>query len=157
MSLNLFARGFVFFVAAFALAGCATTHLETPKLTIVRAGLNSADMFSQTVRIRLHVQNPNDHAFTVHGVDYLLSLEEDTFAQGISDTPFLVPAKGETDVDLDVHTSYISSVGRLVSRIDQKGNNTVSYVFEGRLLVDSSLGSKLRFKETGTVEIPIRR
>ncbi len=78
----------------------------------------SADVFSQQFRIRLHVQNPNDRALPVKGIEYELFLQGDSFAEGTSAAPFVVPALGEIEFDLTVSTNFVASVGRLLSKMD---------------------------------------
>jgi hypothetical protein len=65
-----------------------------------------------------------------------LFLEGDSFAEGLSNKPFTVPASGDTDFDMIVRTNFVSSAGRLVSRLN--GRDQVQYVVEGKVLTDLS-------------------
>jgi LEA14-like dessication related protein len=133
------------------LVGCSTPKLEAPELAIVSIGMMSADIFNQQFRVRLHVQNPNDREIPVKGLDYKLFLEGDSFAEGISEKPFVIPALGETEFDLTVRTNFVSSIGRLVSRLN--GRTTVHYVLEGKVLTDLGFFNKIPFSESGTVDL----
>src|SRR5262245_38098596 len=141
-------------VALLAFASCATPRLQPPQLMLARVSLTSGDMFSQLFRLRIHVHNPNDRALPVKSIEYVLFLEGDPFAEGTSTAPFVVPARGDQEFDLDVHTNFVSSLGRLTSRLASKGSDDVDYVFEGRIALGSALAPKLRFSEKGTVPLP---
>ncbi|HLS80522.1 MAG TPA: LEA type 2 family protein [Steroidobacter sp.] len=134
-------------------AGCASIapKIETPRLTIVRVAMTSADIFSQQFLVRLHVQNPNDRDLPVRGVDYRLFLEGDSFAEGVSQRPFVVPALGETEFDMTVRTNFVSGIGRLLSRLG--GRSDVQYVFEGKVLTDLGMIRSVPFRESGSVNL----
>jgi LEA14-like dessication related protein len=129
--------------------------IETPRLMLVSAAMTSGDIFSQTFRLRMHVQNPNDRELPIRGIDYQLFLEGDSFAEGLSDQPFVVPALGETEFDLTVRTNFVSSIGRLLSRLN--GRDEVQYVIEGKVLTDIGMIKKVPFRESGTVNLTTMR
>ena len=108
-----------------SLAACSSLapKIETPRLAIVSVSMTSGDVFSQNFLVRLNVQNPNDRELPVKGIDYKLFLQGDSFAEGMSNAPFVVPALGEKEFDLTVRTNFVSSVGRLLTRLN--GKNTV--------------------------------
>jgi len=136
-----------------ALASCSAfaPKIETPRLSLVSVGMMSADIFNQQFRVRMHVQNPNDRDIPVNGLDYELFLEGDSFAEGVSNQPFVIPALGETEFDLTVRTNFVSSIGRLVSRLN--GRTQVNYVLEGKVLTDIGMFNKIPFRETGSVDL----
>jgi LEA14-like dessication related protein len=113
--------------------------------------MTSADIFNQQFLVRLHVQNPNDRELAVKGIDYELFLEGDSFAEGISNKAFVIPALGETEFELPVRTNFVSSLGRLVSRL--QGRKQVQYVIEGKVLTDIGMFSKIPFRESGSVDL----
>ena len=134
-------------------AGCSALapKIETPRLMLVSAAMTSGDIFSQTFRLRMHVQNPNDRELPIRGIDYQLFLQGDSFAEGVSEQPFVVPALGETEFDLTVRTNFVSSIGRLLSRLG--GKDEVQYVIEGKVLTDIGMFKKIPFRESGTVNL----
>jgi len=140
-------------VAAMAvLAGCSLTpKLEAPDISLVNVSMTSADIFSQQFVVRLHVQNPNDRDLPVKGFEYELFLEGDSFAEGVSNKAFVIPANGETEFDLPVRTNFVSSLGRLVSRL--QGRKQVQYVLEGKVLTDIGLFSRIPFRQSGSVDL----
>jgi LEA14-like dessication related protein len=139
---------------ALLLVACATGgKLVTPKLTIVGAGMVSADVFSEQFRIRIHVENPNPHVLPVKTIEYRLFLEGDIFAEGTTQAPILLPANGPTEFDLVVHTRYMVSIGRLMSRIEGTGRRQVQYNFEGTVVIEGPHSAKIKFNEVGVVAL----
>jgi len=138
-------------------AGCVTTRFEAPKLTIVSAGMISADIFSQQFRIRLHVINPNNRELPIKGIDYKLYLQGDYFAEGVTNQPFVVPANGEAEFDTLVTTNFISSIGRLLDRIRFANNATVEYAFVGNVKLSTGLLRTLPFNEQGMVDLSLKK
>jgi LEA14-like dessication related protein len=140
-------------LALFFAACVLGPKVEVPRLTLVRVAMTSADIFNQQFMVRVHVQNPNDRELPIRGIDYKLFLEGDSFAEGVSDKPFVVPALGETEFDMIVRTNFVSGIARLMSRLN--GREQVQYVVEGKVLTDISMAKKIPFQETGTVSLGI--
>ena len=54
-----------------ALGGCALApHFEPPRLSVVGVQVVSSELWEQRLKVRLRVQNPNDVALAVKGIDY---------------------------------------------------------------------------------------
>jgi LEA14-like dessication related protein len=142
---------------ALSVAGCSALgpKIEVPRLSLVHVAMTSADIFNQQFLVRVHVQNPNDRELPIKGIDYELFLEGDSFAEGLSNKPFVVPALGETEFDMTVRTNFVSGVGRLLSRLN--GRDQVQYVVEGKVLTELGMAKKIPFQETGTVSLGIVR
>ncbi len=142
-------------VLLLSLAGCASMgpKLEAPRLTLVSVGMMSADVFSQQFRVRLHVQNPNDRDIPVKGIDYEIFLEGDSFAEGVANEPFVVPALGEREFDMTVRTNFVSSIGRLLSRMNGRDGNKINYTITGKVVVDIPFVPSIPFSDTGTVDL----
>jgi LEA14-like dessication related protein len=126
-------------------------ELKAPRLALMSVAMVSADIFNQQFLIRVNVENPNDRELPITGLDYKLFLEGDSFAKGVLNKPFTVPANGETDFDMTVRTNFVSGIGRLLSRLN--GRTQVNYTVEGKLLTDIRFLKKIPFQETGSVNI----
>ncbi len=140
-------------LVATLLVACITGKLQAPRLTIVGANMTSADVFAQQFRVRVRVSNPNARALPIKRIDYKLFLEGDSFAEGESQVPFVVPANGEQEFDLAVHTNFVSSIGRLLSRLTGTDRRDIQYNFEGSVVVDLPLSPKIKFSESGMVDL----
>jgi LEA14-like dessication related protein len=139
------------------LVGCSALgpKLETPRLTIINASMTSGDIFSQNFLVHLNVQNPNDRDLPIKGIEYKLFLQGDSFAEGTSSRSFTVPANGETEFDMTVRTNFVSSVGRLLTRLN--GKKKVEYIFEGKVMLSSGMIRSIPFQESGTVDLATKR
>ena len=139
------------------LSGCATVNFESPKLSVVSVGMVSADVFSQQFRIRLHVSNPNDRDLPIKGIEYKLFLQGDSFAEGLSNQPFVVPALGEAEFDTVVRTNFMSSIGRMLSKLNSSDDGKVQYAFVGTVLLSKGVLRKIPFSEQGMVDLSIKK
>jgi LEA14-like dessication related protein len=139
--------------------GCASLgpKIEAPKLSVVRVGMVSADIFSQQFRVRVHVANPNDRAIPVKAIEYELFLQGDSFAEGTTNAPFTVPALGETEFDMMVRTNFVSSIGRLLSRLETSPDRKLQYEMSGKVYVDLPFIRSVPFSDTGIVDLDVPR
>ena len=137
------------------LGACASMgpKLQSPQISLVSATMTSADIFSQQFRVRVHVDNPNNRALPIKTIDYKLFLENDSFAEGVSEAPFVVPANGMQEFDLTLRTNFVSSIGRLLSRLNGTGSSVIQYKFAGHVVVDATFSPKLNFGASGTVDL----
>lgn len=143
------------FVVCLTACSALRPKMEIPRLTLVSVAMTSADIFNQQFVVRVNVQNPNDRELPITGIDYKLFLEGDSFAEGLNNKPFTVPAQGDTDFDMTVRTNFVSGAARLLSRLN--GRDQVQYVVEGKVLTDISMLKKIPFQESGTVSIKLVR
>jgi LEA14-like dessication related protein len=135
------------------LGACAGLgDLQTPELDVLGVQMLSTDMFAQRFVVRMHVQNPNDVELPVKGIDYKLLLMGDQFAEGTTDEAFVLPALGEAEFDMTVTTNFVSSLGRLVSRMGGGKLENVEYELAGTLFIDKGMVRKVPFNKRGTVD-----
>ena len=108
-------------LAAVLVAGCAvrpSTETRVARtVSVLNVQMLSTDMFAQKFKVRVLVKNPNDLEIPVSGIEYTIILMGDSFAEGDSSDQFLLPAKGEAEFDMLVTTNFVSSFGRLLSRV----------------------------------------
>jgi LEA14-like dessication related protein len=144
------------FVAACAvlLAACTSMgpKLEAPQLELVGVQMLSTDMFAQRFKVRVKVTNPNDLELPVRGLEYTIIMMGDSFAEGMSDEPFVLPAMGEAEFDMLVTTNFVSSFGRLLSRVQGGKLENIDYEIAGKVMVDKGMLRKIPFNHRGTVD-----
>ena len=140
-------------LALLSLAGCMTTHFEAPRLTVAAVQVVSADLWQQRLRVRLHVQNPNDAALPVKSIEYNLELAGQPFASGAADASFVVPARGEADFDTTVTTNVAGVLLQLMSRGSNPAETGVDYHFSGRISLAAGWLRPLPFDERGTIKL----
>lgn len=139
------------------LGACSTLRpkLEAPELTMLSVAMTSADMFNQQFVVRMNVKNPNDRELSVKTIDYEVFLAGDAFAEGEMTLPLVVPALGETQFDMPVRTHFVSSLGRLISRIN--GQRKVDYAIQGTVKLSSGMIRKIPFRHTGEVDLTLKK
>lgn len=141
-----------------AISGCVIgPSFQPPKLSVVNVSMVSADVFSQQFRFRLHVQNPNERELPIKGIEYELYLQGDSFAAGTSADPFVVPAHGDVEFDTVVSTNFMSSIVRLLSKLNERDGNKVQYNFTGKVQLSKGLLRNIPFNEQGIVDLNIKK
>jgi len=140
-------------VLAALAASCSTlADLEAPQVELGGVQMMSADMFAQRFKLRVKVHNPNDVELPVKGIDYTVIMMGDSFAEGVTTERFVLPAKGEAEFDMLVTTNFVSSFGRLLSRVGGGKLENIDYEIAGKVLVDKGMLRKIPFSRRGTVD-----
>jgi LEA14-like dessication related protein len=139
----------------FAVSACSTLgdQFETPDLSLVSIQMLSTDMFAQHFKVRVLVKNPNDIELPIRGLDYQIFLMGDSFAEGMSSDRFVVPPRGEAEFDMAITTNFVSSLGRLVSRVSGGKLENLDYEIVGKVLLDKGVVRKIPFNKRGKVNI----
>jgi LEA14-like dessication related protein len=147
-------RAALLLAIAFLVAGCASmgSKLESPHVSVLNVQMLTTDMFAQKFRVRLKVENPNDIELKVTGLEYEILLMGDGFAEGNSSDRFLLPAKGEAEFDMNVSTNFVSSLGRLISRMNGGKLENIDYEIVGQVFVDKGMVKKIPFSDKGKVD-----
>lgn len=131
------------------LSGCAllVPKLETPKLSIVNVEVLRASVFQQRLRVRMHVENPNDRSLPIRGLSYTVYLGGQEFATGVSDAGFVVPALGTADFNTDVDAN---AAGALFTILDRPRGEGIRYRMQGRVELTRGWLRSIPFEERGT-------
>src|ERR1700679_997755 len=88
-------------VALLCLSGCSlfVPKLEAPQLSVVGVELQKGALWQQKLKVRMHVDNPNDRVLPIKGITYTLDVNGQEFAHGESAASFVVPSLGEAEFD----------------------------------------------------------
>jgi LEA14-like dessication related protein len=144
----------VLLAAALALplfAACAVLpRFEAPKLSIVALKVQSADIFSQRLQMRLRVMNPNARELPVKGITYRIELNGTELGSGAANTAFVVPAMGEAEFDAMLTTNLAAALGKLLSR---RGQESIDYRLVGDVALSSGFLRRIPFDEKGSVKL----
>ena len=134
------------------LSACASTlDLEPPKLSVVSMKVQSADLFSQRLNVRMRVMNPNARELPVKAIKYRIEVNGTELAQGVADTPFVVPAQGEADFDLPVSANLASVLPKLLS--GRGSSETLDYRLVGDVSLSTGFLRRIPFDERGSVKL----
>lgn len=140
-------------LGAAALCSCATLepHLQAPTLSLASVQLQGGNVAAEQLQLQLQVDNPNDREISVSHLEVHLDLAGQPFANGVSDAPFTLPARGSTSVVLDVtadltHALGIAADAMLRRRVDYHLYGTVH-------LRNTLLVHVIDFKHDGEVRL----
>jgi LEA14-like dessication related protein len=139
-------------VLAVGVAGCAALpKFEAPKLSLVSLKMQSADIFSQRLLVRMRVLNPNDRPLPIKGITYRIEVNDSEIAQGASDTPFDVPAMGEAEFDVQVTANLAGALANFLSR--RGSQESLDYRLIGEVALSSGFLRRIPFDERGSVKL----
>jgi LEA14-like dessication related protein len=133
--------------------GCALApRLATPTLTIVGVKLEASDLLAQRLRVRVHVQNPNDRKLPIKGIEYTLDVDGQPLATGDSAASFVVPALGEADFDMNVTTNVAGTLVRLLARAPD-ARASIPYRLTGKISLSKGWLQSIPFEQHGTFSL----
>jgi LEA14-like dessication related protein len=145
-------RWLVATAALLALSGCASAlKLEAPRLSVISMKVQSADIFAQRMLVRMRVMNPNTRELPVKGITYRIEVNDAELAQGLTDTPFIVPALGEAEFDVQVTANLASALSQLLGR--KGSSDTLEYRLVGSVALSSGFLRRIPFDERGSVKL----
>jgi LEA14-like dessication related protein len=131
------------------LTACALlqTRLESPSVSVANLNVIAIGFFEQRYQLRLRIQNPNDFALPINGMNYHLQFNDEPFARGVSAQLTVVPAFGEKLIDVEV----TSNLGTLVKQWLTLGRETgLRYSLSGSLALGNAFG-KVPFNYQGEI------
>jgi LEA14-like dessication related protein len=142
----------VVLATALLLSGCASAlKWEAPKLSVASMKLQSADIFSQRLVVHMRVTNPNDRELPIKGISYRIEVNDAELAQGLTDTPFVVPAMGEAEFDVQVTANLATALSQFLSR--RGSTDTLNYRLIGSVALSSGFLRHIPFDERGSVKL----
>jgi LEA14-like dessication related protein len=149
------ARAISISVALLALSGCSlfVPKLETPKLSVVNVRIMKSTLWEQQLKVRMHVQNPNDRALPIKGLTYLLEVNGQEFAHGESAASFVVPALGEAEFDMNVTANMAGTLIALLGHGSDALGQSVVYHLSGKVSLSEGFLRSIPFDEHGTFKL----
>jgi LEA14-like dessication related protein len=137
------------------LSACAAqTQLEAPNLSVINMEMLESSLFTQRLKVRVRVQNPNDVELPVKGVSAKLELAGEEFASGVSANSFVVPAFGEQEFDLLVDASMARTLlGMMGKGGGTKAMESLDYRISGKVSLSSGFVRSIPFDETGSLNL----
>jgi LEA14-like dessication related protein len=138
--------------AILCMTGCASAFKwEAPKLSVASLKVQSADIFSQRLVVHMRVMNPNDRELPIKGITYRIEVNDAELAQGLTDTPFVVPAMGEAEFDVQVTANLATALSQFLTR--RGSSDTLDYRLIGSVALSSGFLRHIPFDERGSVKL----
>ena len=144
-------RQFLLGLFVLPLGGCEVLpKFEAPKLSVISMKIHSADIFSQRMSVRMRVLNPNSRELPIKGISYRIEVNDSELGQGLTNTPFVVPALGEAEFDVQVTTNLAGALTKLLGRRSQ---DSLQYRLVGEVSLSSGFLRRIPFDERGSVKL----
>jgi len=134
------------------LSSCAVLpKFEAPKLSVVDLKVQSGDFFSQRLQVRMRVFNPNDRELPIKGITYQLEVSGAQVGDGSTAAPFVVPAMGEAEFDMQITANLAGVLGKILSR--KNSSDPLDYRIKGDVALSSGFLKRIPFDERGSVKL----
>lgn len=138
-------------VAVALLCACTAIvpHFEHPQLSVAGVEIRDASLAEQHLKVRMHVQNPNDRELPIEGIRCTMQLGGEDFGQGATSESFTVPAHGEADFDMLVTTNLTAAFLRILPRLKDR-NHPIEYRIAGEVRSSLRFLRVIPFDERGS-------
>lgn len=133
------------------LVACSTLGLQKPQVSLVDIHPAASTLLEQNFDLTLRLQNPNRLPLRASGLSFELSVAGQHLANGVSNQAISVPALGESEVKVRVHTalgSWLKQLGKVL-----QGDGQLDYQLQGRLEGLQGIAS-LPFSSSGAWKLP---
>lgn len=136
------------------LAGCATlpAAIEPPNLSLVSIEPVAVTPLEQKYRLKVRLQNPNDHALDIAGMSYVLEVNGQALLKGVSAESVMLPRFGESVIELSGVSTLFGFV-RQFQALQERKTRGMDYKLSGKLKLNKRFGS-LPFSYEGTLLPP---
>ncbi len=136
------------------LAGCSSLprQLAPPQVELAELRLLQASFDGQRFAVRLVVDNPNPVPIPVRSLEFDVRLAGEGLLDGQSFSPFTLPARGRSSVDVEVFSNLVSSVSRLLTYAQGPANG-LEYEVYGEIALDVRLREPIGFYRRGVVPL----
>ena len=132
-----------------ALAGCATLGGGEPiEVQLVSLTPLPSTAFEHRLRVDLRLRNPNNRAYEIEGLRFLLDVNGQRLASGLSSERATLPRLGEVVVPVTTTTSLLDLVNQIVVLGSQEQPH-FEYDLHGKVFLAGSWGS-IPFQRTGS-------
>ena len=139
-------RPFVLWIACalVPLGGCVGAGLGAQPIEVSVAGLTPlpSTSYEHRLRLDLRLRNPNDRAFQIDGIRFVLDVAGHRLASGVSEQKASLPRSGEVVIGVTTTTSQLDVANELVTVGEDSDRERARFDYElrGRIFVAHSLG-----------------
>lgn len=135
--------------AAFV-SGCASLAAgrEPIEVNLVQIAPLPSTAFEHRLRVDLRLRNPNDRAYEIDGLRFVLDVNGQRLASGVSSEPATLPRLGEVVVPVTTTTTLFDLVNQIV-RFGTEEQPRFEYRLRGKIFLAGLWGS-LSFEREGS-------
>jgi LEA14-like dessication related protein len=137
-------------VLAAALAGCATFGAGSEPIEVQLVSLTPlpSTAFEHRLRVDLRLRNPNNRSYEIDGLRFLLDVNGERLASGLSSERATLPRLGEVVVPVTTTTSLLDLVNQIVVLGNQQQPH-FAYALRGKVFLKGAWGS-IPFERSGS-------
>jgi LEA14-like dessication related protein len=134
---------------ALAVAGCASLGAREP-IEVDVAGITPlpSTAFEHRLRVDLRLRNPNNRAYEIEGMRFVLDVNGRRLASGVSHETATLPRLGEVVVPVTTTTSLLDVVNQIVAFAGQP-QPRFEYQLRGKIFLSGLWGS-IDFERSGS-------
>ncbi|QLI80451.1 LEA type 2 family protein [Chitinibacter fontanus] len=138
-------------VTAAVLIACNAipNHFEKPQVSLASISLAKFGLLEQQFVLNLRVTNPNDYEIPVNGLHVNVDINNQPFAQGVSNEKVTLPRLGEKMVKMNVTTNLNQVLKQLKAL--QSGDMKLAYKIYGKVYAPL-VPAGLAFERKGELE-----
>ncbi len=137
-------------LCAATLAGCASMGVggEPVEVQLVSLTPLASTAFEHRLRVDLRLRNPNNHAYEIEGLRFVLDVNGNRLASGVSNESATLPRLGEVVVPVTTTTTLFDVVNQIIA-FGQQQQPHFEYELRGKVFVKHSWGG-LDFERQGS-------
>jgi len=140
-------------ILGLTLTACSLTPKYTrPNVSVISIEMRNGNLLTQKFAVKLNIQNPNDRALPVRGLVTQLSIGGEQIATGVSDRAVVVPAFGESELDVTITANMALALLKLTNKMSQHAES-IDYVLTGTANIDLPFLKNLPFHQSGTLPL----
>jgi LEA14-like dessication related protein len=142
-----------FTIGILVLSGCATLRgdVEPPSVSLSGIELSRLDLFEQTYRLRLRIQNPNDFDLPIDGMSYEVEINDKPFAKGASAQAITIPRYGSEVMEVEA-VSNLAGFFRQWTELEKGLPSGLRYRIKGKISI--KYGGTYPFDYQGEAGLP---
>jgi LEA14-like dessication related protein len=134
-------------VLGLCLLGC-TPKFDKPNLSVASIQMLGGNLLQQNFLVTFDIQNPNDRALPVSGLNAALSVGGQQLATGVSNQAFVVPARGDTQFDMTITANMAVGLLNLLNK--RQHDDSIDYQLTGVVNIDLPFLRSLPFHQNGS-------
>ena len=134
-----------------ALGGCASMGAGREPIEVQLVSLTPlpSTAFEHRLRVDLRLRNPNDRAYAIDGLRFLLDVNGERLATGLSNERATLPRLGEVVVPVTTTTSLLDVVNQIVAFGNHQPPH-FEYDLRGEVFVKGAWGGGIPFSRQGS-------
>jgi LEA14-like dessication related protein len=134
-----------------AASGCASMGAGREPIEVQLVSLTPlpSTAFEHRLRVNLRLRNPNNRAYEIDGLRFLLDVNGERLASGLSSERATLPRLGEVVVPVTTTTSLLDVVNQIVAFGNQQQPH-FDYELHGKVFLAGAWGGGIPFSRKGS-------